>query len=98
MKRFNWKAAIITFVSLIVIIGVLALIGNKWFTKPIMLLIMLPGIPVYFLFPFSIAAGDDYTWDYFQFALASGISASVWSMLVGFFTRRVASQQPTEVE
>jgi len=106
MKRFNWKAAIITFTSLLAIAGVSLLLDRMCkdnavitaFTQVILLYIMLPGTPVFVLFPVSMAAGDDYTWDYFLFTIASGIGASVWSMLVGFFTRRAASQQPTEVE
>ena len=49
--------------------------------------VLLPALPILFLFPVPLSAGDDYTWDYEVGAVLSFFSSLAWSMIVGFVFR-----------
>ena len=92
MKRFKWKVAIITFGILLAVNGVLLLLDISYPDNPIIIgisrVVQFPGLPFIFIFPVSISAGDDYSWDYIMFSIVSSFSALVWSVLAGFFIHR----------
>jgi hypothetical protein len=92
MKRFRWKLAIITFLALLVFNGVLLLL-DIWYPDNSLIIavarvVQFPALPIAVLFPVSLSAGNDYTWDYVMCTILSSFSALVWSVLVGFFIRR----------
>jgi len=92
MKRFKWKVAIITFLVLLAVNGILFMLDSRYPDNSAIIVIsrvvQLPGLPLIFIFPVPFSAGDDYTWDYIMAGVVSAFSASVWSVLAGFFICR----------
>ena len=92
MKRFRWKAAIITFLVLLAVNGVLLMLDSRYPDSSAIIaisrVVQLPGLPLIFIFPVPFSAGDDYTWDYTMAGVVSASSALVWSVLAGFFICR----------
>jgi Mn2+/Fe2+ NRAMP family transporter len=92
MKQFRWKAAVITFLGFIAFDVVLFLLDIRFPDNSVIIaisrVVLFPALPLVVVFPVSLSAGDDYTWDYVMSAALSLFSALVWSVLVGFFIRR----------
>ena len=92
MKQFKWKVAIITFLVLLTVNGILFMLDSRypdnWAIIAISRVVQLPGLPLLFIFPVPFAAGDDYTWDYMMASGISAFSALFWSVLAGFFIFR----------
>ena len=92
MKRFRWKLAIITFLVLLAVNGVLFMLDGRYPDNSVIIalarVIQFPALPIVVLFPVSLSAGDDYTWDYVMCAILSLFSALFWSVLAGFVFRR----------